>query len=164
MNPGLAVPLPVLVSLLAAMALSIVPLPDAISPLRPDWVLLVLIYWGMAFPRRVGILVAFVAGLVLDVLHQHLLGQNALMLAVAMFIVLQIYPRMRVFPIWQQAVVVAFLVALTRLMQIWIQGAIGLPPGSIWYWSPIVTSALLWPVVYHILRDARRRWLLHLTA
>ncbi|TVP90120.1 MAG: rod shape-determining protein MreD [Thioalkalivibrio sp.] len=163
MNPVLAVPLPVLLSLLAALALAIVPLPDAIAPLRPDWVLLVLVYWGMAFPRRVGILVAFVTGLFLDVLHQHLLGQNALMLALAMFVVLQIYPRMRVFPVWQQAVVVASLVAITRLLQIWIQGAIGLPPGSIWYWSPVITSALLWPVVYHILRDARRRWLLHLT-
>jgi rod shape-determining protein MreD len=163
MNAGLTVPLPVLLSILAAMALAIVPLPDGIAPARPDWVLLVLVYWAMAFPRRVGILVAFVTGLFLDVLHQQLLGQNALMLAVAIFIVLQIYPRMRVYPVWQQATVVAFLVALTRLMQIWIQGAIGLPPGSIWYWSPIVTSALLWPVVYHILRDARRRWLLHLT-
>ncbi len=164
MNPGLGIPFPVLLSLLAALALTIVPLPDPIAPLRPDWVLLVLVYWGMAFPRRVGILVAFVAGLFLDVLQQHLLGQNALTLAVAMFIVLQIYPRMRVFPVWQQAMVIAFLVALTRLVQIWIQGAIGLPPGSVWYWSPVVTSALLWPVVYHILRETRRRWLLHLTA
>ena len=163
MNPRLSVPLPVLLSLLAAMALTIVPLPEAIAPLRPEWVLLVLVYWGMAFPRRVGILVAFITGLFLDVLHQHLLGQNALTLALAMFVVLQIYPRMRVFPVWQQAVVVAFLVAFTRLLHIWIQGAIGLPPGSIWYWSPVITSALLWPVVYHILRDARRRWLLHLT-
>ncbi len=163
MNPGFAVPLPVLLSLLVALALSIVPLPEAIAPLRPEWVLLVLVYWGMAFPRRVGILVAFVTGLFLDVLHHHLLGQNALTLSLAMFVVLQIYPRMRVFPVWQQAVAVASLVAFTRLLQIWIQGATGLPPDSIWYWSPVITSALLWPVVYHILRDARRRWLLHLT-
>lgn len=163
MNPAMGVPFPVLLSLLVALALTIVPLPDAIAPLRPDWVLLVLVYWGMALPRRVGILVAFTAGLFLDVLHQHLLGQNALTLAVAMFVVLQIYPRMRVFPIWQQAMVVAFLVALSRTLQLWIQGAIGLPPGSLWFWSPIVTSALLWPAVFHILRDARRRWLLHLT-
>lgn len=163
MSPGMAIPVPVLISLLAAMALTIVPLPDVLSTARPEWVLLVLVYWGMAFPRRVGILVAFVTGLFLDVLQQQLLGQNALTLALAMFIVLQIYPRMRVFPIWQQAVVVALLVTLTRVLHNWIQGAIGLAPGSIWYWTPIVTSALLWPVVYHILRDARRRWLLHLT-
>ena len=163
MNPGIALPVPVLLSLLAAFALTIVPLPGAIAPARPEWVLLVLVYWGMAFPRRVGILVAFLAGLFLDVLQHQLLGQNALALAAAMFIVLQIYPRLRVYPLWQQAVVVAFLVGLTRFLNIWIQGAIGFPPGSSLYWLPILTSALLWPVVYHILRDARRRWLLHLT-
>ena len=163
MNPWMAIPAPVLLSLLAAFALTIVPLPNAIAPARPEWVLLVLVYWGMAFPRRVGILVAFLAGLFLDVLQHQLLGQNALAMALAMFIVLQIYPRMRVHPLWQQAVVVAFLVGLTRLLNIWIQGAIGFPPGSGLYWSPILTSALLWPLVYHILRDARRRWLLHLT-
>ena len=163
MNPAMPVPLPVLLSLLAAFALTIVPLPDIIAPARPEWVLLVLIYWGMAFPRRVGILVGFLAGLFLDVLQHQLLGQNALTMATVMFIVLQIYPRMRVFPVWQQAVVVAFLVALTQLLHIWVQGAIGFPPGSSLYWSPILTSALLWPMVYHVLRDTRRRWLLHLT-
>nr|WP_296748093.1 rod shape-determining protein MreD [Thioalkalivibrio sp.] len=163
MNPGMVIPVPVLLSLLAAFALTIVPLPGAIATARPEWVLLVLVYWGMAFPRRVGILVAFLAGLFLDVLQHQLLGQNALALAAAMFIVLQIYPRMRVYPLWQQAVVVAFLVGLTRFLNIWIQGATGFPPGNNLYWLPVLTSALLWPVVYHILRDARRRWLLHLT-
>jgi rod shape-determining protein MreD len=163
MTGGAGMPIPVALSLLVAFALTIVPLPDAVAPARPEWILLVLVYWGMAFPRRVGILVAFLAGLFLDVLQHQLLGQNALALAAAMFIVLQIYPRMRVYPLWQQAVVVAFLVGLTRFLNIWIQGAIGFPPGNSLYWLPIVTSALLWPVVYHILRDARRRWLLHLT-
>ena len=162
MTGGIGMPIPVTLSLLIAFALTIVPLPDAVAPARPEWVLLVLVYWGMAFPRHVGIFSAFLAGLFLDVLQHQLLGQTALSLAVAMFIVLQIYPRLRVFPIWQQAVVVAFLVALARLLGLWIRGATGFPPGSDLYWSPILTSALVWPFVYHILRDVRRRWLLHL--
>ena len=156
-------PIPIAISLLMALALTIAPVPDLMAPTRPEWVLLVLIYWGMAFPRRVGILSAFLAGLLLDVLQHQLLGQNALSLAVAMYLVLQIYPRLRVFPVWQQAVVVALLVALVKLLNLWIRGATGFPPGSALYWIPVLTSALVWPFVYHLLRDARRRWLLHLT-
>jgi len=156
-------PIPITISLLIALALTIAPVPDLMAPARPEWVLLVLIYWGMAFPRRVGILAASLAGLLLDVLQHQLLGQNALSLAVAMYLVLQIYPRLRVFPVWQQAVAVALLVALVKLLNLWIRGATGFPPGSALYWSPVLTSALVWPLIYHLLRDARRRWLLHLT-
>ncbi|AGA34330.1 Rod shape-determining protein MreD [Thioalkalivibrio nitratireducens DSM 14787] len=163
MTTALGMPAPVAVSLLVALALTIVPLPDAIAATRPEWVLLVLIYWGMAFPRRVGIVTAFIAGLFLDVLQNQLLGQNALSLAVAMFIVLQIYPRMRVFPVWQQSVAVAFLVTLVSVLNLWVRGATGLPPGSMMYWAPVLSSALVWPLLYHVLREARRRWLLHLT-
>ncbi len=163
MNPAVGMPVPVAISLLMAYGLTITPLPELVAPARPEWVLLVLIYWSMAFPRRVGILTAFVAGLFLDILQQQVLGQNALTLAVALFIVLQIYPRLRVFPVWQQAVAIALLVALVRFLQLWIQGATGFPPDNLLYWSPILTSALVWPLIYHLLRDARRRWLLHLT-
>lgn len=163
MNPAVGMPVPVAISLLLAYGLTIAPLPELVAPARPEWVLLVLIYWSMAFPRRVGILTAFVAGLFLDILQHQVLGQNALTLAVALFIVLQIYPRLRVYPVWQQAVAIALLVALVRFLHMWIQGATGFPPDSLLYWSPILTSALVWPLIYHLLRDARRRWLLHLT-
>ena len=156
-------PWPILISLLLAFALTIIPLPSPLAPMRPDWVLLVLVYWSMAFPRRVGVLTAALAGLFLDVLHHQLLGQNALGLALVIYLVLQIYPRLRVYPVWQQAFVVAFLVGLYRVLQVWIYGATGFPPDTALYWSPILSSSLLWPLVYHVLRDARRRWLLHLT-
>jgi rod shape-determining protein MreD len=157
------IPLPILLSLVLAMALSIVPLPAFAEPLRPDWVLLVLVYWSMAFPRLVGIFTAAGVGLFMDILHQQLLGQHSLVLALILFIVLQIYPLLRVFPVWQQAIVIAVLVLVARLLHIWILGASGILPGSSLYWSPVLTSALLWPLVYHLLRDTRRRWLLHLT-
>lgn len=163
MSSRVALPIPVLLSLLAALALTIVPLPDMLAYARPEWVLMVLVYWGMAFPRRIGIVAAFVSGLFLDVLQSHLLGQNALALAAAMFIVLQIHPRMRVYPVWQQSVVVAFLAALVLTLNLWILGMIGLPPENALYWLPVITSAIFWPLVYHLLRDTRRRWLLHLT-
>lgn len=161
-NPGLP-PFLVVVSLLLALSLSIMPIPGILGYARPEWVLLTLVYWTMAFPGRVGILTAFGAGLLLDVLQHQVLGQNALGFALISFVVLQIYPQLRVFPVWQQSMVIAFLVALYLLVQLWILGTTGFPPATVWYWTPILTSAIAWPVVYHLLRDLRRRWLLHLT-
>ena len=163
MKAHIGIPLPVTLSLLVALALAIAPVPDPLAPARPEWLALALIYWIMAFPRHVGILTAFTGGLLLDTLQGHLLGQNALALGVIAWIVLQIHPRLRVYPVWQQMIVVALLVALFKLLALWPQGAVGLPPGTAWYWAPVATSALVWPLIYLLLRDARRRWLLHLT-
>ncbi|MGM0671583.1 rod shape-determining protein MreD [Thioalkalivibrio sp.] len=163
MTRGIGIPWPVALTLLAALALAIVPIPDALRPARPEWLALVLIYWTMAFPTRVGVLTAFVAGVLLDTLLGQLLGQNAIALAVIIYIVLQIHPRLRVYPVWQQMMVVAILIALFKLLALWPQGITGFPPGDIMYWSPAITSALLWPLIFFLLRDMRRRWLLHLT-
>ncbi|MGM0554625.1 MAG: rod shape-determining protein MreD [Pseudomonadota bacterium] len=162
MTPTIGIPIPVLLTLLLALALAIVPIPDAVAPGRPEWLALSLIYWTMAFPQRIGVFTAFAAGLLLDTLQGQLLGQNALALAVVAYLTLQIHPRLRVFPVWQQMLVVALLIGLFKMLALWPQGATGLPPGSAWYWAPVATSALVWPLIFWLLRDVRRRWLLHL--
>ena len=53
-------------SIVAALILSIMPLPDAVAPFRPDWVAVVLIYWSLIEPRRYGLFTAFWLGLVVD--------------------------------------------------------------------------------------------------
>ncbi|WP_018871878.1 rod shape-determining protein MreD [Thioalkalivibrio sp. ALJ16] len=163
MTRSIGIPWPVLATLLVALALAIIPIPETLRPARPEWLALVMIYWAMAFPSRIGILTAFASGLLLDTLLGQLLGQNAIALAVMTYIVLQIHPRLRVYPVWQQMLVVAILIALYKLLALWPQGITGFPPGSILYWSPILTSALVWPLIFLLLRDLRRRWLLHLT-
>ena len=69
-------------TLLLGMVLSVLPLPDFVPPelgfVRPDWVAMVLIYWILALPHRVGLITAWIAGLGMDVLLGTLLGQHAL--------------------------------------------------------------------------------------
>ena len=62
---------------IGAFMLAIMPLPDWAVEFRPDWVTLVLIYWAMAVPTRVGVTVAWFAGLLLDVSYGTLMGQHA---------------------------------------------------------------------------------------
>jgi rod shape-determining protein MreD len=68
----------ILLSFAVAMLLTIIPIPDALRVLRPDWVALTLIFWCLALPYRIGVVSGFFAGLFLDVLTGTLLGQHAL--------------------------------------------------------------------------------------
>ena len=80
----------IFLSFFIALVFSIVSLPDALPVelgyLRPQWVALVLIYWVIALPFRVGIVVAWVAGIALDVLLSSLLGQHALALIIVAYV------------------------------------------------------------------------------
>ena len=54
--------LPVIVSIIIALMLTMVPMPDAVSAFRPDWVALVMIFWAMSVPRSYSVGVAWFAG------------------------------------------------------------------------------------------------------
>jgi len=141
-----------------------IPLPKELSPFRPDWVAMVLIYWCMALPNRIGIGVGWGVGLLLDIGRGALLGQHALALAVVAYLTLQTYRRIRVAPLWQQAFSVlvfqAFSVLVFLLVEqiliFWISGVVGYPPHDWWYLAPAVGGMVLWPLLFVILRDARR--------
>jgi rod shape-determining protein MreD len=141
-----------------ALMLVALPLPGWAQQLRPEWVVLVLIYWCMALPHRFGIGYSWLAGLFVDVMTGTLLGQHALAYAVVAYVVIKLHQRVRVFPVWQQALLVLVLVLLSQLLTLWIKGAIDRVPESWTYWLPSVSSTLLWPWVFLLLRDIRRRF------
>lgn len=148
----------ILASLAVAFLLTSLPLPLWIDRFRPDWLALVLIYWCMALPDRVGIGSAWTVGLVLDAAKGTLLGQHALALAVVAFLTLKMHQRVRVFPLWQQALCVLVFLLIEQLLVSWINGIIGYPPHDAWYLVPAVGGMLLWPWVFIVLRDLRRRY------
>lgn len=145
-------------SFVVALVLTIVPLPHWMAPFRPEWVALTLIYWCMALPQRLGILTAFGLGLILDVLKGALLGQHALALVVIVYLTLKVYQQIRVFPRWQQALSIMGLLILYQVLVTWINGITGLRSSTWSDWLPTLSSTLLWPWVYLILRDIRRHF------
>lgn len=141
---------------IAALMLSIVPLFTWAEEIRPHFVLMALVYWSMALPHRVNIGVAWVMGLLLDVTYDAVLGQHALALALVAFFTVKMHQRLRVYPIWQQAIVVFVFSMIYNLIVLWIKGITGLAP-SVWsIITPSFTTALLWPVVFMMLRKLRR--------
>ncbi len=147
----------IVISLIIAMALTILPLPDTINTWRPEWVALVLMYWVMALPHRIGVNIAWILGICLDVLKGALLGQHALALAVLAYMMLQLSLRIRVYPFWQQSVVIGIVLFIYHALLLWIYDMTGTIDFSWLYWAPVLIGALLWPWVFIILRDFRRR-------
>ncbi len=146
------------ISLLIAFLLTALPLPHWANDWRPAWVAMVLIYWCMALPERIGIGIAWCLGLLLDVQQGALLGQNALGLAMIAYFVIQIHKRFRLFPLVQQSCLVGFMIIFYLLISSWVRGIMGIPPQTWTYWMPAISSMVLWPWLFVILRDIRRQY------
>lgn len=138
-------------------ALAVAPLPSWAEAVRPYWSALVLIYWCIEAPERVGIGTAFGLGLGLDVLTGTLIGAHALGLVIIAFIVLRFRRRLRFYPLWQQALVVLALLVNDRVVALWIKGLAdaGLPDWH--FWTPPLVAMVLWPWVFLLLDDLRLR-------
>lgn len=145
-------------TIIFAFMLAMMPLPDWADAFRPEWVALVLIYWTMALPASIGVTIAWLAGLMLDVSHGSLLGQHALGLVLVIYIIHSQHQRLRVASLLQQAIVIFFLLLLKQALVLWVDGIMGRAPDTWLYFMPSLTSALIWPWVYIILRDLRRKF------
>lgn len=149
----------VLCSLLGALLLAIVPLPDWLDGLRPSFPLLVVLFWAIALPDRYGTWTGFVLGLVLDVLRGSPLGLHALVLAVAGFAGSQLSARMKVYPMAQQALAVALLAGACAMLARMIGNLTDTTTaGLLVALVPVITTALLWPWTQAFLDRLRRRF------
>lgn len=153
----------ILLSFCVALMLSIIPLPEWITAWRPDWVAMVLIYWCIAIPERVGVTSGWIVGVLQDVLSDTLLGQHALSLCILAYVSVKLHHQFRLFPWWQQAFVVGGLIAFTHLPDLWIRGALGYPQVGWSFLYPALSSVLFWWWVFVILRDLRRTYILRRT-
>tara|TARA_R110001599_G_scaffold65838_2_gene185945 strand:- start:197644 stop:198132 length:489 start_codon:yes stop_codon:yes gene_type:complete len=148
----------IVTSFLVAYVLAVLPMPQWLMWVRPEWVALILIYWAIALPHRVGILTALALGIMLDALEGAVLGQNAFSLVVVAVLCQTLYQRLRVFSVLQQAGTVFVVIGINQLVCQWVQNLEGIGSPSLLFLLPAVSSALLWPVVLHILRRLRRHY------
>ena len=146
----------ILLTFIIALLLDTIALPLWAGRFWPDWVSLVLIYWCLALPHRVGIGTGWFLGLLLDVAKGTLIGQHALGLSLIAYFSLRTYRRIRLFPAWQQSLSILFFILAQKLLLFWINGISGYPPQDGWFLLPILSDVLLWPLLFIILRDLRR--------
>lgn len=146
----------IFLSFLLALMLSALPLPEDLQWWRPEWVVLVLLYWIVAIPERVGLGSAWIMGIMLDLLEGSMLGLNALSLTLVAYIMLLLYRRVRMFSWLQQAVFVFILVAINQIVSHWIKGILGGSVQTLMFLVPAFISAMLWPWLFVLLRGVRR--------
>lgn len=149
--------MPVIITLVVGLMLSIMPLPEWLQTFRPDWVALLLIFWAMQLPRTWSVGTAWIVGVVLDVAYGSLLGQHALALSVIVFVTVRFHLLMRVFPLSQLTATVFALLALYQFLLFWINGVAGVTAAASSYWGPVITGTMLWPFLYMFLSGVRYR-------
>ena len=145
------------VSLLLGLLLGLVPLPALLQPVRPYWLALVLAYWVLEEPDKVGLGVAFLLGLLADLVFGGLLGEQALRLVVMAFILDRFRARMRFFPLSQQALVIGVLLVNDRVISAAIHVVMGAPQLPWLYWLAPLLGLLLWAPLHFALDTLRLR-------
>lgn len=143
-------------TIVMALILALLPMPDWTVWLRPAWVLMVLIYWAMTAPMMVSIGVAWMAGILVDLLTGTLLGEHALAYTIVIYFVSRMHIRLRMYPTLQQGLSILIFILLYQFIVYCIQGFMGDLPSSHLYWLSSLTSMLLWPWLFVLLRDCRR--------
>jgi rod shape-determining protein MreD len=148
-------------TILLALLLMLLPLPQSIAGLKPYWPALVLVYWTLESTDFVSLGMAFCIGLVADVIDGVALGDQAMRLVVLVFIVLRFRARLRFFPMWQQALAVLVLLLNDRVIDLALRSFAGMafPPAAFWL-APLVGAAI-WPFLFLLLDDVRARLRAH---
>lgn len=144
-------------SLVLALLISVYPLSPQLSSLRPELVCLLLIFGVLYSPHRIGIGLAWVIGLVQDVVHDSVWGAHALALAFVAYICLNSYRRLRSYTVLQQAFWVFVFVGIHQLFISWMQGLNGYSAPVQYLLLSNLITALLWPFLIVCVRKLRIR-------
>ncbi len=142
-------------SLIVALLVNMIPIGRAAW--MPDLLALVIVFWGVHQPARVGIGAAFMFGLLMDVHQASMLGQHALSYTTLGFFAIMIHRRLLWYPVLSQALQVLPLFALSQFIEVltrMIGG--GVFPG----WGVLISPALeaaLWPLASALLLAPQRR-------
>lgn len=149
----------ILMTLLIAMTLAVFRLPDG-SPewlgwFRPSWVLLILFFWVMELPHRIGLIAAWFMGLLMDGLQGEPLGLNGFLLASFTYVTWRFFERLRMYSVLQQCGVVLVLILLAQLVRAGTLYLASNQPFGFAMFGTVLSSTLLWPFIYLLLMRIR---------
>jgi rod shape-determining protein MreD len=151
----------ILLTLALAMVLGVVHLPahwpEWLGWLRPAWVALVVFYWVIELPHRMGLVAAWLLGLFVDVVQADPLGLNGVLLAGITYVAWRFYERLQMYALLQQGAVIFLLLIAAALARMVVLGVVDGRPASWMALGPPVMSLVAWPFVVVVLDALRRR-------
>lgn len=146
----------ILLSLTLALVLNLLPLRGAALVFWPDFIALAILYWCISQPQRVGISIAFVMGLLMDVGHASTFGQHGLAYSIMAFAALALHRRLSIFGELKQAPQIGLILLLGQTVIL----LTGLLDGSHFpgwdFFLASVTGTLLWPLFSSLLKLPQR--------
>lgn len=151
----------ILLFFIAALVMELAPWPTGFQAFKPSWLILVLTYWALAIPNKVSIGMAFLLGVIWDLVLGSTLGVHALVLSVAFYFIAKNYLVLRNLSLWFQSLLVIIFVFAIRfaifLVELFLHSAV-------FNWQEIfgaIASGILWPWVFLLMRKMRRQVGLH---
>jgi rod shape-determining protein MreD len=145
-------------SIVGAYLLAVLPWSGNWMLARPDFVLVVLLFWTVHEPRSIGQGVAFALGLLMDVSDSMLLGQHALAYVAAVFGAQVLRVRILSFLLPEQTLHVLGLTFTACLVMLALNLLLGADfPGIAYLVAPVLTAFLWAPVNWLLYSSAVRR-------
>lgn len=141
----------ILLSLLIALALTILPLSEDWKLWRPEWIAMTLIHWTLLLPKKMSLLLAWFMGLLVDALYGSILGQHAFGYTLIVFMALRLRPRLLVDSFLHQIFLLTLTLGTYLLINLWILGVSGNTPEPWVYWTPVISSVIVWPLYHYLL-------------
>lgn len=146
----------VFISSFVALVLTVVQLPSWLFYFWPDWIAIVVAYWALVSPKRIGPFVGFIIGTLLEVLFVRKFGVLGFGLATLAFIVNATSLQLRALSIWQQMISIGVFIGFFKLLTGWLSGLVAGFTITSEYWYSLLGSLLIWPFAYILLEELRR--------
>lgn len=147
----------IVVSILVAMLFSVMPVAEPLLLWRPDWVLLVVVFWVMHAPSYIGIWMALIIGLLLDVLLATPLAFHGTAILVAAYLATMTKRWGGVLSMRQSTLLILGLVIAARAVQYVLHLFTGLGGGLVYQLPGIIASTLIWPAIMLMLMKWSQR-------
>ncbi|UQB41760.1 rod shape-determining protein MreD [Thiomicrospira microaerophila] len=126
----------------------------SVYALRVDWLiilppfaLMVLLFWVVQILNQTHLFTALILGLLMDGLHQTLLGSHSLIFIIITFMMIRMRLRFRSTPLWQQSIVIGFYMLIFQILYFILYTPPLSEEGAVLYWSMPLVSIVLWPLI-----------------
>lgn len=141
----------ILGTILFAMFLTLIPLPESINAFRPDWMAMTVLFWSLRSPQHFNLGTAWIIGIALDLILGTLFGQHALALIIFAYIAILLEKPFRAMSIALQVLSAAVMLGIYRTILVWIWGMGPEHDITPLEWMPLLTSAIFWPGYSYLL-------------
>ena len=142
----------ILGTLTLAVLLEQLPWSGWMLAVRPDFVLVGVLFWTLHQPARVGFGVAFFLGLVADFQDGAVLGQHAIAYVIGAYLVLFLRLRLLQFEHTRQAMQLFPVLLAVHLVVLLIGWLVVNPPSGLEILLPVLSTTLLWYVIAGFVR------------